>query len=61
MRQARDYYQRKVYAVVRMSLATIRVGKSNTKAEKEKAASWEAAWAAISGLRQFKLIPKVRK
>jgi hypothetical protein len=60
MRQARDYYQRKVYEVARMNSAIIRAGKSKTKDQKEKAVARVVAWAAISGLRQFNIIRKIR-
>ena len=55
MRQGRDKYQRRVYAVVRMNLAMIRLTNGADHVEREKAAFWIAAWMAISGLRRFKL------
>jgi hypothetical protein len=60
MKQVRDCYQRKVHAVTRMNSAIIRVDKSKTEYQKEKAVAWVTAWAAISGLRQFKIIRKIR-
>jgi hypothetical protein len=60
MHHSRDFYQRKVYAVQRMNLAIIRESKGKTNAEKRQAAFWVAAWAAISGLRQFKIERKIR-
>ena len=55
MKQRRDIYQRKIYAVKRMNLAMIRLEQAVTKAEKESAAAWVAAWIGISGIRQYKL------
>jgi hypothetical protein len=55
MKQRRDVYQRKIYAVARMNKAMIRLEQALTKAEKESAAAWVAAWIAISGIRQYKL------
>jgi hypothetical protein len=61
MRNSKDHYQRKVYAVMRMSWATARLRKGRTQEEKEKAAFWVTAWASISGLRQFKIERNERK
>lgn len=61
MSQARDKYQRKVYAVMRMNVAMARLSQSANEAEKAKANSWVAAWKAISGLRQFKLERRTKK
>lgn len=51
----RDFYQRKVYAVRRMSLAVMRVARATSTVEQEKAARWARAWGAVGGIRQFKL------
>lgn len=51
----RDVYQRKAYAVRRMSLAALRLNRATSQAEKEKANCWAKIWAAVSGIRQFKL------
>jgi hypothetical protein len=57
----RDIYQRKVYALLRMNLALARMKKSVNEKERNKALSWVNAWLAISGLRQFKLVPESRR
>jgi len=51
----RDSYQRKAYAVRRMSLAVMRLGRATSAAEKEMASCWVKAWGRVSGIRQFKL------
>jgi hypothetical protein len=51
----RDIYQRKAYAVRRMSLAAFRLSRATTQAEKEKASHWVKMWGCVSGIRQFKL------
>jgi hypothetical protein len=51
----RDIYQRKAYAVRRMSLAVFRLSRATSQAEKEKASLWVKMWSAVSGIRQFKL------
>jgi hypothetical protein len=51
----RDSYQRKAYAMRRMSLAVMRLSQAKSQAEKEKAAGWVKMWGCISGIRQFKL------
>jgi len=51
----RDIYQRKAYAVRRMSLAVMRLSRATSEAEKEKAKCWVKIWGAVSGIRQFKL------
>jgi hypothetical protein len=51
----RDSYQRKAYAVRRMSLAVMRLSQARYQSEKEKAARWVKMWGRISGIRQFKL------
>ena len=50
----RDIYQRKAYAVRRMSLAVFRLSQATSKAEKEKASHWVKIWGAVRGVRQFK-------
>jgi hypothetical protein len=40
MKPAQDFGQRKVYRVVRVSLAMIRLRKAKTRTEKEKAGDW---------------------
>jgi hypothetical protein len=54
VRPTRDFCQRKVYGIVRMSLAMIRLSKAETKAEKEKAGEWLFAWFSFGGLRRSK-------
>ena len=51
----RDLYQRKVYAVHRMSLAVMRLSRATSQAEKEKVLFWAKMWGAVGGIRQFKL------
>ena len=51
----RDSYQRKAYAVRRMSLAVMRLSRAVSQAEKEKATCWVKIWGRVSGIRQFKL------
>ena len=51
----RDSYQRKVYAMRRMSLAVMRLGQATSTDEQDKAARWARLWGRISGIRQFKL------
>lgn len=57
----RDIYQRKVYALLRMNLALARVKTSVNESERSRALSWVNAWLAISGVRQFKLSPELRR
>jgi hypothetical protein len=54
MRPTRDFGQRKVYGLVRVSLAIIRLGKAETKTEKEKAGDWVLAWLLFGGVRRSK-------
>jgi hypothetical protein len=54
MRPARDFCQRKVYGVIRTSMAIIRLGKAETKAEREKAGDWVVAWVSLGGIRHLK-------
>ena len=54
VRPTRDFCQRKVYGIVRVSLAMIRLSKAETKAEKEKAGEWLWAWVAFGGVRRSK-------
>jgi hypothetical protein len=51
----RDIYQRKAYAMRRMSLAVFRLTQATSKAEKENASHWVKMWSRVSGIRQFKL------
>jgi len=51
----RDIYQRKAYAMRRLSLAVMRLGRATSIVEQENAARWARAWRRISGIRQFKL------
>jgi hypothetical protein len=53
--ERRDIYQRKAYAVRRMSLAVMRLGRATSQAEKALANCWVKVWASISRIRQFKL------
>jgi hypothetical protein len=54
VRPTRDFGQRKIYGMVRVSLAMIRLSKAETKTEKEKAGEWLWAWVSFGGFRQFK-------
>lgn len=54
MRPARDFCQRKVYGLIRVSMAMIRLSKAETKAEKEKAGDWLVTWMSFRGVRQSK-------
>jgi hypothetical protein len=51
----RDIYQRKAYAVRRMSLAVIRLSRATSQTEKDKASYWAKMWGTVSGIRQFRL------
>jgi hypothetical protein len=51
----RDIYQRKAYAMRRMSLAVDRLNRATSKADREKASAWLEMWIIVSGIRQFKL------
>jgi hypothetical protein len=51
----RDNFQRKAYAIHRMSLAAQRLIQMSSIADREKAKRWIAMWGAVSGIRQFKL------
>jgi hypothetical protein len=51
----RDFYQRKAYAVRRMSLAIMRLSRATSQAEKERALFWAKMWGRVGGIRQFKL------
>jgi hypothetical protein len=51
----RDIYQRKAYAIRRMSLAADRLNGAASQAEAEKATYWIERWGLVSGIRQFKL------
>jgi hypothetical protein len=51
----RDVYQRKAYAMRRMSLAVDILNRATSKADREKASYWVTMWGIVSGIRQFKL------
>jgi hypothetical protein len=51
----RDTYQRKAYAIRRMTLAVKRLNQATSTADRKQASYWIEMWAAISGIRQFKL------
>ena len=51
----RDNYQRKAYAVRRMSLAVMRLSRTTSQAEREKASHWVKMWGRVSSMRQLKL------
>ena len=51
----RDSYQRKAYAMRRMSLAVMRLGRATSTVEQDKAARWARLWGRVSGIRRFKL------
>ena len=61
MKPTRAFGQRKVYGLVRVSLAMTRLSKAKTKAEKEKAGDWLAAWVAFGGFPRSKADRKVDK
>jgi hypothetical protein len=51
----RDIYQRKAYAIRRMSLAINRLKHATTPYDREKATCWIKIWGDVSRIRQFKL------
>ena len=51
----RDIYQRKAYAMRRISLAIMRLRRATSQAENDLANCWMKVWTAISRIRQFKL------
>ncbi|MDB5759735.1 MAG: hypothetical protein JWM30_3024 [Burkholderia sp.] len=51
----RDSFQRKAYAIHRMSSAAQRLMQATSPVDKENARTWVARWCAISGIRQFRL------
>lgn len=51
----RDSFQRKAYAVHRMSVATRRLMQATSVADKDNARAWMARWCAVSGIRQYRL------
>lgn len=51
----RDVFQRKAYAIHRMSLAGQRLIQARSMGDREIARNWMAMWSAVSGIRQFKL------
>jgi hypothetical protein len=56
----RDVYQRKIYTLMRMNVAVVRMKKATNDIERAKALCWLNAWLSASGLRQFKLESKHR-
>lgn len=54
MTPTQDFGQRKVYGIVHVSLAIIRLGKGGNKTEKEKAGDWVFAWLSFGGVRRSK-------
>jgi hypothetical protein len=51
----RDSFQRKAYAIHRMSSAAQRYMQATSATDKENARAWMARWGAVSGIRQFRL------
>ena len=51
----RDSFQRKAYAIHRMTSAARRLMQATSPADMENARTWVARWCAISGIRQFRL------
>ena len=51
----RDIYQRKAYAMRRMSLAVDRLKQATSADDREKARYWIQIWGAVSRIHQFKL------
>jgi hypothetical protein len=51
----RDIYQRKAYAIRRMSLAINRWKQATSLEDEEKASYWIKIWSAVSRIRRFKL------
>ena len=54
MKSKRDFCQRKVYVVIRVSLAIIRLNKAETEAERKNASAWLVAWVSFGGRRWSK-------
>jgi len=54
MKPPRDFCQRKVYGVIRVSLAIIRLSEAENETEREKAANWLTAWISFGGIRHIK-------
>ena len=54
MAQPRNFGQRKVYALLRVSRAVARLGQAETAIEKQRAAFWIIVWSKLKGIRQFK-------
>ena len=61
MRQSRDVYQRKIYALTRMNQAITRMNRATDELAQAKALRWVNVWLIASGLRQFKIGPRSRK
>lgn len=61
MRAPRDFCQRKVYGVIRVSLAMNRLSKAETQAERQKASDWLVAWISFGGLRRLRQTEMVSK
>ena len=53
--ERRDIYQRKAYAMRRLSLAINRLKHATSSDNEKMAGYWIAIWGAVSGIRQFKL------
>jgi hypothetical protein len=51
----RDIYQRKAFAVRRMSLEVMRAVAPHSRPRKQKAIRWAKMCGVVSGIRQFKL------
>ncbi|RYZ88921.1 MAG: hypothetical protein EOP04_08210 [Proteobacteria bacterium] len=51
----RDIYQRKIYAMRRMSLAVIRLSQAMSLAEQDKARRWIKMWGTVSAIHEAKL------
>ena len=51
----RDSFQRKAYAIHRMTSAAQRLMQATSADDRENARTWVARWCAISGIRQFRL------
>jgi|SRR4051812_42878005 hypothetical protein len=51
----RDSFQRKAYAIHRMSSAEQRLIQATTEADRVNARGWIAKWSAVSGIRMFRL------
>jgi hypothetical protein len=50
----KSFAQRKVYGVIRIGLAIIRLNKATTEIERDKAGQWVWAWVSLTGTRHVK-------